>query len=171
MAKVSIRLADTDAEYIYVNDLMYSEPGIREIFFGKQTRAMFSYHLFIIEIDGKDAGFIYTADEKLEYFGFVDMGLKKQYRGKGYGTRAMLELVKFYLENYPEYKMYLIGETKVYNDAANHSANNVGSFLFKYEDRNFYLINDHMMDDLLETGNIELLKQHVDDCSNHRKRI
>ena len=152
MGKITLREAVTNDDFIYIRNLFLCEPGIKEIFCNKETRLICVYHNFIIELDGKPIGFINTVDEQLEKFLFVDMGIKKQYRGKHYGERAILELKKFYLDNYPNYRYYLIGETKEYNDAANRSAQKTGSFLACKGDINFYILNDEMEEDMHESG-------------------
>lgn len=72
-------------------DLMYSEPGIRDIFYQKHTRLLFSDCPYIIQLNNKDIGFIYATEEKIKDFEFLDIGIKKEYRGKNYAELATLE--------------------------------------------------------------------------------
>lgn len=157
---INLQLALSIEDYFFINNLMYTEPGIKEIFYGKESRVVCAYDVFLIKLDDINIGYIYATYEKLDSFGFVDMAIKKKYSGQGYSKIAVLEFIKYYLTNYPNTRFYLIGETKIYNDAANNSVKDIGKYLFRVDDRVFYLINKEMYEDLIETNNINLLIDH-----------
>ena len=166
MGKINLKLANTNEDYLYISNLMYTESGIKDVFLGKESRVVCAYDVFLIQLDNVNIGYIYATDEQLESFGFVDVAIVKKHRGHGYSKIAVLQLIKYYLENYPNTRFYLIGETKKNNLPANNSVKEIGTYLFSICDRNFYLINKEMYDDLVETNNIELL---IDHCTKGAK--
>lgn len=161
MGTIVLREATSNDDYIFIRNLFYSEPGIREIFSGKESRLICVFHNFIIELDNKPIGFINTVNEHLDKFLFVDMGIMENYCGKGYGKRALLELRKFYLSKFPNYRYYLIGETRCSNDPANVAALKTGMFLLKNNDLNYYLINEDRYDDLKDSGYYDSFIDHI----------
>ena len=160
MENIELKLAETNEDYFYISNLMYTEPGIKEVFLGKESRVTCAYDVFLIQLDGVNIGYIYATYERLDDFGFVDIAIVKKYRGRGYSKIAVLKLINYYLDNYPNTRFYLIGETKNYNVAANNSVKDIGMYLFNIDDRNFYLINKEMYEDLVETNNLDLLYEH-----------
>ena len=92
------------------------------VFAGKRNRLDFANSAFLIKYENEEIGFIYiTKESRYKDALFIDMAIIKEYRGKGIGKLAL----KQFLEEV-QTKAFIIGETKITNEASNPLGNDLG---------------------------------------------
>lgn len=164
MEKINLKLAkETDLNFITF--LMFNEPGIRDIFYNKYKRLLYADHPFIIQSNNVDIGFIYSTNEGLDNFEFLDIGIKQEYRGHNYAEIATLEFIKIYTQNINN-KNYLISEIKKKNVSAIKTMEKIGNFLFELNDLNFYLANKEKYVQLIKTNHYNNLYEYEKNKTN-----
>ena len=115
------------------------------VFAGKRNRLDFATYAFLINYNNVGIGFIYvTKESRYKDALFIDMAIIKEYRGKGIGKQAL----KQFLEEV-QTKAFIIGETKIINEASNPLGDDLGIKIF--EDRyNYYLFPKGRYQEFLE---------------------
>ena len=152
----SVRSADDINDLV---DLMNTEEGIKEIFGNRIDRIMTSAYRFLIKYSEKIIGFInLVVEDNNKRFLFIDMGIKKEYRGKGIGTASIKKLKELLKEN--NIDTYVIGETKVTNKGGNQVIDNNGCLLMKFEDKNIYLLQNERAKEFIDDNSYDKLKEH-----------
>lgn len=132
-------------------NMMYSSPGIKEIFYGKETRVYLSPFILMIQDQDKDIGFAYLVDEQVDGMYFVDVGILEEYRGKGIGKDVLEEF-----QHLPT-KWFIMGETKKDNVLANESSKKYGVVVAETEDRNIYLLQKDRLEEFIDSDSLEKL--------------
>lgn len=173
MKKENIVLKETDwnsqKDYTDLYSLMNTEEGIREIFGGRDDRLMTASNSWLIKANDNNIGFINLVTEKANYnFLFLDMGIIKAYRGKGYGKK-FLEEVQHITEREEDFP-YVLMETKQDNDNANGISKGVGCYLTTFGDRNVYLLQKSRLQEFIDTNQMEELAKHYE-MGNSKKAI
>lgn len=146
----------TTEEMNLITHMMQYEEGIRGIFFDKLSRFYSASVIALIKLDNIPIGFLMALSEQTNNMLFLDLGIKSDYRGKGYGTIAK----KIFLEKYngPE---FIFTEVKDTNIGANMSSSKIGTLVYQTEDgRNFYLLNKSV-EELYESGTYNDLVRHT----------
>ena len=134
--------------YLINNDL-----EISKIFKGRQDRLATSVMLSTIYHKDKLIGFANLIREKQnQNFLFLDVGIIEEYRGKHVAAQILEELKKT--------PKYIIVETKEDNLLANKSLENRTAFMFKYNDRNIYLLQKDRYNEFIENGYYDQLIEH-----------
>lgn len=164
MKKENIVLKKTDwnsqEDYTDLYSLMNTEEGIREIFGGRDDRLMTASNSWLIKANDNNIGFINLVTEKANHkFLFLDMGIVKAYRGKGYGKK-FLEEVQSEVEN--SNLTYVLMETRQDNDSANGVSKSVGCYLTTFGDRNVYLLQKSRLQEFIDTNQMEELAKHYE---------
>lgn len=173
MKKENIVLKKTDWNSQEDNTSLYSmmntEEGIREIFGGRDDRIMTAKSSWLIKANDNNIGFINLVTEKANSnFLFLDMGIIKAYRGKGYGKK-FLEEVQHITERKEDYT-YVLMETRCNNDSANGISKSVGFYLTTFDDRNVYLLQKSRLQEFIDTNQMEELAKHYE-MENSKKAI
>ena len=164
MKKENIVLKETDwnsqEDNTSLCSLMNTEEGIREIFGGRYDRLMTAKNSWLIKANDNNIGFINLVTEKANHkFLFLDMGIVKAYRGKGYGKK-FLEEVQSEVEN--SNLTYVLMETRQDNDSANGVSKSVGCYLTTFGDRNVYLLQKSRLQEFIDTNQMEELAKHYE---------
>ena len=134
--------------YLINNDL-----EIIKIFKGRQDRLATSVMLSTIYHKDKLIGFANLIREKQNpNFLFLDVGIIEEYRGKHVAAQILEKLKKI--------QKYIIVETKEDNLLANKSLENRTAFMFKYNDRNIYLLQKNRYNEFVENGYYDKLIDH-----------
>ncbi len=171
MEKENVRLEvsnfGNEKDYFDLCNMMDKEDGIKEIFGGRRDRLMAADCSWMIKANDKNVGFINLVTEKVNHrFLFLDMGIIKAYRGKGYGKRFLGEVQKKLEEsNYPE---YVLMETKQDNNSANKISKDVGCYLTSFDDRNVYLLQRSRLQEFVDTNKMEELAKHYENGNSKR---
>ena len=149
LKRVTNNVEDVNA----IMDMMFHEPGIQEIFNGKQKRLLFSPFTLLIRVNSENIGFFYLVDEQVPNILFLDVGIIQKYRGKGIG-RDVLEII-------PDIHCseFIICETKKDNIAANKNSSSVGVLVSETEDRNFYLMQKDRLEEFIDSDGLEKLSK------------
>lgn len=173
MKKENIVLKKTDWNSQEDNTSLYSmmntEEGIREIFGGRNDRLMTAKNSWLIKANDNNIGFINLVTEKANSnFLFLDMGIIKAYRGKGYGKK-FLEEVQHITEKEEDFT-YVLMETRCNNDSANGISKSVGCYLTTLGDRNVYLLQKSRLQEFIDTNQMEELAKHYE-MENSKKAI
>lgn len=151
---------DSQEDNTSLYSMMNDEEGIREIFGGRYDRLMTTSNSWLIKANDNNIGFINLVTEKANHnFLFLDMGIIKAYRGKGYGKK-FLEEVQSKVEdsNLP----YVLMETRCDNDSANGVSKSVGCYLTTFGDRNVYLLQKARLQEFIDTNQMEELAKHYE---------
>lgn len=164
MEQIKLKLAEEN-DFNFIISLMFNEPGIKDIFYKKQIRLLYSDYPFIIQLNNIDIGFIYSTNEGIDNFEFLDIGIKKEYRGHNYAAIATLEFIKIYIQNLNN-KNYLISEIKNNNLSAIKTMEKIGSFLFEMNGLNFYLANKNKYTELINTDHYNNLYEYEKNKTN-----
>lgn len=147
---------DSQIRYMMVN-----EPGIKEIFSDKISRLVDSDLSLLIMEDTTPIGFINLVNENIDDMLFLDMGIIEQYRGKGYGKKAvqkLLEISKGYIYE------FIIGETKTTNELANAMTNDFAALVNTTEEGfNYYLFPASRKEEFEKSDFFDEFKKH---CGN-----
>lgn len=117
---------------------MKNEPGIKEIYKNKMDRLTSSVLVSLILLNDEPIGFLNMVRENVDGVLFADMGIKQEYRGKGYGSKALKSL---YNQGYKPQE-YIIIETLTSNTLGNLSALSHAILIYEYDDKNYYLVDD-----------------------------
>lgn len=171
MEKENVRLEMSNwknqKDYSDLCDMMDKEDGIKKIFGGRSDRLMATDNSWMIKANDKNVGFINLVTEKANHrFLFLDMGIIKAYRGKGYGKRFLGEVQKIVEEN--DYFTYVLMETKQDNDSANKISKDVGCYLTSFDDRNVYLLQRSRLQEFVDTNKMEELAKHYENGNSKR---
>ena len=171
MEKENVRLEMSNwknqKDYSDLCDMMDKEDGIKEIFGGRSDRLMATDNSWMIKANDKNVGFINLVTEKANHrFLFLDMGIIKAYRGKGYGKRFLGKVQKIVEEN--DYFTYVLMETKQDNDSANKISKDVGCYLTSFGDRNVYLLQKSRLQEFVDTNQMEELAKHYENGNSKR---
>lgn len=153
-----------DMYYMIDNDL-----GIREVFGGRFDRIIATCISWMIKDKDKNIGFINLVEEKVNHnFLFLDMGIIKEYRGKGYGKRFLKEVQELVEKsNLP----FILMETRKTNDNANCVGKDIGCFLTEIEDRNIYLLQRSRLQEFIDTNQMEELAKHFTKENDKRNML
>jgi RimJ/RimL family protein N-acetyltransferase len=139
-----------------ISEMMRNEEGIREIFENRTDRIASSEYSLLVEVDNQTIGFIDLVNENIRGFLFIDLGIKKSFREKGYSSIILNKL-----NDDLNTKEYLIAEIKKYNVPANKTLEKIGSLIDEVDDRNFYLLQKNRESELINNTEIyERLKKH-----------
>lgn len=123
------------------------------VFSGKWDRHAYSTKSHLIHYNNDDIGFIYLIQEnRLKSINgnpvlFIDMGIKKEYRGHGIGTYVLKEYIALY-----GHQAYLIGEVKKDNFSSNELSKTLGRKILE-SNTNYYLFGDKEDFDLKQFKN------------------
>lgn len=174
MDKENIILKQTNwnsqKDYSDLYSMMNTEDGIKEIFSDRQDRLMTTAISWLITANSNHIGFINLVEEKAEHnFLFLDMGIIKEYRGKGYGKK-FLEEVKQIVEKEKDFPFILM-ETRKANDNANCIGKDIGCFLTEIEDRNIYLLQRSRLQEFIDANQMEELAKHFTKENDKRNMI
>jgi len=161
MTKMKVEILDI-AEKVPHNDralrignILSSDKEIRELFGNRWDRMLMGSFTYLITVDNKDAGFINVLHEKDDRsFLVVDMGIKKKYRGKGVGTKA-IELLKEKNIN-----QFIVAETKKENTGAIKSLDNVGIKVAESDECSYYLLQTDRVEEFIDKDYLEKLADH-----------
>lgn len=152
------------------NDMFYMmnyEDGIKDVFRGKNDRLNTTSVSWMIEADNKNIGFINLVVEKANYnFLFLDMGIIKDYRGKGYGKKFLKEVQELVEDSDLP---YVLMETKKDNINANIAAREMTCFITEVEDRNVYLLQKSRLQEFIDSNQMEELAKHYDNPSKKKQ--
>lgn len=171
MNRENITLKQTDwnsqKDYSDLYSMMNTEDGIKEIFGDRQDRLMTTVISWLITANSNHIGFINLVEEKADHnFLFLDMGIIKAYRGKGYGKK-FLEEVKQIVEKEKDFP-YVLMETKQDNDNANGISKGIGCYLTSFDDRNIYLLQKSRLQEFIDTNQMEELAKHYEKKSSKK---
>lgn len=109
-------------------------------FVGKYDRFRLSSITYLVTYNNEDVGFIYCVSEyRYDYAFFVDMAIKKEFRGKGIGKDVLSYFVSAYNSG-----PFLIGEVKKDNFASNKIASYIGTLIYQNE-YNYYLLEKNRL--------------------------
>lgn len=147
--------------------MMNVEEGIKDVFLGRTDRIITASDSWMIQAGDKNIGFINLVVEKSNYnYLFLDMGIIKDYRGKGYGKRFLKE-VQMIVESSD--RPFVLMETKKDNNA-NGVGKDIGCFITEVGDRNVYLLQKSRLQEFIDSNQMEELARHYDQ-ENCKKAI
>ena len=155
----------THEDHMFIIKCMQEEPGIMEIFHNKISRLYTAGVEMLLLLDDEPIGFLLALNENTQNLLFLDLGIIKKYRGKGYGTLAKEIFMKIYKGD-----EFIITETRNTNIGANKSSSKIGSLVYQKDDINFYLLNSSIEEFKNSPAYQEFLT-HVNKDSISRKRI
>ena len=147
------RVTNNQKDLNTIMHMMFNEPGIKDIFSGKKTRLLFSPLTYIIEVDSKDIGFFNLVDEQVEGIFFVDLGIIKEYRGKGIAKEVLSTIPSIKCSN------FIVSEVKKDNIPANKVSSQIGVMVTETEDRNFYLMQKERLEEFIDSNGLEKLSK------------
>lgn len=153
-----------------IMNMMQNEEGIKEIFARRTSRLISSSLAMLVIENEQEIGFVYLTSEVIRNFLFVDIGIKKQFRGNGYSEQIMSG-IKQIVEKWDQ---FVIAETKVNNVPANSGLKKIGKFLYTNEDTNlnYYLIQENRYDELINNKKLfESLKKHNSGSKDYHDMI
>lgn len=156
---MELKATPYDEVALKIKNMMQNEEGIKEIFERRTSRLISSSLALLVIENEQEIGFVYLTSESISKFLFVDIGIKKQFRGNGYSEQIM-NGIKQIVE---KWEPFVIAETKVNNISANSGLKKIGRFLYTNEDTNlnYYLIQDNRYDELINNQKLfESLKKH-----------
>lgn len=159
IADVDIRLEKCKRNQDYwdfydkIVELINLDKKIKSVFGGREDRLYTAHTLSMIYDKDKLIGFANLIREKQnQNFLFLDVGIIEEYRGKHVAAQILEEL--------KEIPKYIIVETKEDNLLANKSLENRTAFMFKYNDRNIYLLQKDRYNEFIENGYYDQLIEH-----------
>lgn len=161
MEKIYVRNTMSYKEDLIVRKYMLEAEGIQQIFFDKEDRYKVATCRCLIFKDEKTIGFINIVPEMIKGVLFIDMGIIKKYRGKGYGKKALEDFFRKF-----ECDEFIIAETKNNNVLANSSANNFGTLVYQKDDINYYLMNGK----LEKFKNSEVYNRFINYCDGEKPK-
>lgn len=139
--------------YDKIVELINSDEMIKSVFGGREDRLYTAQMLSTIYDKDKLIGFANLIKEKQNpNFLFLDVGIIEEYRGKHVASQILEEL--------KEIPKYIIVETREDNLLANKSLENRTAFIFKYNDRNIYLLQKDRYNEFIENGYYDKLTDH-----------
>ena len=159
---------NTAKDYNDMFNMMQNEDGIKDVFRQRTDRLNTTSVSWMIQAGNKTIGFINLVVEKANYdYLFLDMGIIKDYRGKGYGKKFLQEV-----QNLVEHSdlPYVLMETKKNNINANIAAEDIACLITEVEDRNVYLLQKSRLQEFIDTNQMEKLAEHFDKTS-HKKQL
>lgn len=153
------------------DDIMYlfnNDPGISEIFKGREDRLSTAGMLSTLYDGDKLIGFANLVKEKCDpNFLFLDVGIIEEYRGRHVATHV-LESLKKATHELPQ---YTIVETEKDNFLANKSLEGKTKKLFEINNRNVYLLNEDRYSKFMEDGYFEMLIEHYNEPNDRMSML
>ena len=138
--------------------MMNREDGIRDVFVGRTDRIINADISWMIQAGNKNIGFINLVVEKCNYnYLFLDMGIIKEYRGKGYGKKFLTEVQQLVEANDLP---FVLMETTKDNNNANGVGKGIGCFITEVGDRNIYLLQKSRLQEFIDSNQMEELAKH-----------
>ena len=138
-----------------VGKIISSDKDINDLFGDRWDRMYSGVFTYLITCDNKDVGFINVLFERDDNeFLVVDMGIKKRYRNKGIGTKAM-QLLKE--KNIPK---FIIAETEKTNISGISSLDNIGIQIAESPEQAYYLIQKERIEEFIDNDYLEKLNVH-----------
>ena len=158
-------LEDEDVNTIY--DIIYSDEKIKSIFKNRNDRIEGAEVLRLILNGTEPIGFYALVTEKGNYdFYFLDVGIIKEYRGRGISRLVQEDILKFKTDK------FIIAETKVNNkNAMNSLIYGYGKELFELNDRAYFLLPQEKTEEFIEQDGMEKLTRHIERPSEKRMMI
>lgn len=161
-----------EVSYEIIN-MMTNEEGIKEIFKNSFSRFASSILSFLIKSNNETIGFMYLTPENINNFLLIDMGIKKQYRNKGYGNAAIKRLKEILQYTKLYHSSYIISEVKDNNILCNNMLKNQNSKLVYSVEKdnqiyNYYLLQEELENQLLN-GDIDKLIDHINNFPDKKK--
>lgn len=164
---LNVKLVDassSDRNSNIIKNMMQTEEGIKEIFKNRIDRLSSSYYSCLIIVNEEIAGFVNLVEEKRNKdFYFLDMGIKKEYRNKGIGTKALEIILNLDIDR------FIINETKETNLLANSSINKIGYILFSKDEKNYYLLQKDKIDRFINEDYMQKLAEHIEKDNTKKK--
>lgn len=156
MATKLVDVSNNYKELCKIANYMRGDKFISEVFRNRIDRLASSRFSFMIRKNNKDIGFANLVIEKgNQYFYFLDIGLKEEYRNKGVGTEVLEKLHDM------EFDRFVLLEVRNDNEAANISIGKVGVKIFTIGNINYYLLQQERVIEFIDGDYLEKLADHV----------
>jgi predicted acetyltransferase len=144
---------EEDIKTLY--NIINNDEVIKGTFKNIDNRIVVSEYMLFIIMDQKPIGFILLVPEQVNKCLFIDMGIKCEYRSKGYGKKALEILLE-----QGNIEKYIIAETKNNNLLANSSASDIGILVYQNDNKNYYLFNKEKYNDFINDEDYDLFINH-----------
>lgn len=135
-----------------------SDYEIKRVFYEQYQRLDMAEFVSLIQSSTHQTlGFLNLVDENIPNTLFLDLAVIKQFRNRQIGKKAIIELLEKY-----EISKYLIAETQINNNSANHMLEFFGDFVFQERDIRYYFIEGkRSYNEFLQDSAFEKLKQQA----------
>lgn len=164
--KIELKPAWDDKGTMKIIDMMKNEDGISDIFKTRIDRVATAEYSFLILLNDIEVGFVLLVPEKLNYdFYFLDVGIKKEYRNMGIGTKVLNKLIEM------NFSKYIIVETQESNELANSSISKVGIKLSIEYHTNIYLLQKDKKEEFDKSEYSKKLIKHYDEPARYKRDI
>ena len=138
-----------------MSKVISSDKEISNLFGDRWDRMYSGIYTYLITYNGKDVGFINILFERNDNsFLVIDMGIKKRYRNKGIGTKAM-QLIKE-----KDINTFIIAETEKDNISGIKSLDKVGLKVAESEEQAYYLVQKERIEEFINNDYLEKLSRH-----------